>query len=135
MPPPPRFFDENTAVLVPLYVIGRDPKYFSPAPEIFWPDRWLSNPDIASLPSSAGPLERGPVVTNTAAFLPFSHGPANCAGKGLALMEMRVVVALILQKFEMRLADGYDPSRWEADLEDFFVMKNGKLPVVLTPRA
>ena len=120
---------------MPPYVISRDPKYFSPAPNTFWPDRWLPNPSLATLPSNVAVTEKGPVVTNTTAFIPFSHGPANCAGKGLALMEMRLVVALMMQRFEMRFADGYEPCRWEEDLHDFFVMMNGKLPVVLTPRA
>lgn len=129
------FFSESTAVLVPPYVIGRDPKYFSPASNIFWPDRWLPNPDLTSFPLSASSIEKGPVVTNTTAFIPFSHGPTHCAGKNLALMEMRMVVALMLQRFEMRFADGYDPRKWEAGLEDYFIVMNGKLPVVLTSRA
>lgn len=29
----------------------------------------------------------------------------------------------------------YDPKRWEEETEDYFVLKNGKLPVDLTPRA
>lgn len=74
------------------------------------------------------------VVTNTAAFIPFSYGPANCAGRNLALVEMRIVVALLMQRFEMRFSLGYNPSRWEEDTEDFYVLKTGKLPVVLTPR-
>ena len=49
-------------------------------------------------------------------------------------MEMRMVVALLLQKFEMRFADGFDTKMWEEHLEDFFVLANGKLPVVLTSR-
>jgi len=73
-------------------------------------------------------------VTNAAAFIPFSYGPANCAGRNLALVEMRIVVALLIQRFEMRFMQGYDPSRWEEDTEDFYVLKTGKLPIVLTPR-
>ena len=131
-----RYFSEGTAVLVPPYVIARDPEYFSPAPNSFWPDRWLPSPSPSTLPLSAGANEKNvPVVNNTAAFIPFSYGPANCAGRGLALMEMRMVVALLLQKFEMRFADGFDTKMWEEHLEDFFVLSNGKLPVVLTTRA
>ena len=81
-------------------------------------------------------LESGePLVHNPAAFIPFSWGPANCAGKALAILEMRIVVALLMQKFEMRLADGYDTSLWDKQLRDFFVFETGELPIVLTPRA
>lgn len=148
------FIFEGTAIVVPPYALARDPRYFSPNPDTFWPERWLlssisgmSNP--APAPAHAevetihdGVLEssssltdvKDEVVTNTAAFIPFSYGPANCAGRNLALAEMRVVVALLMQRFEMRFSRGYNPSRWEEDTEDFYILKTGKLPVVLTPR-
>ena len=50
------------------------------------------------------------------------------------MMEMRMVLATLIQKFDFRLAEGYDPGQWEKDLEDFFVIQVGKLPVVLTAR-
>ena len=50
-------------------------------------------------------------------------------------MEMRMVVAALVQKFEMEFAEGYDPSSWEEDLEEFFVVKVGKLPVALRARS
>lgn len=129
-----RYFSENTAILVPPYVIHRDPKYFSPAPNTFWPDRWLSEPSPSTLPAEAATDVKGPMITNSGAFIPFSYGPANCAGKGLALMEMRMVVALLMQQFEMRFADGWDVNEWDEHLEDLFVLGNGKLPVVLASR-
>lgn len=67
--------------------------------------------------------------------MPFSVGHANCAGKNLALAEMRVVLALLMQKFDVKFAEGYDPKTWEKDMVDLFVLKLGKLPVVITPRA
>lgn len=47
---------------------------------------------------------------------------------------MRMLACLILQKFDMRFADGYDPKRWEEEMLDYFVMLKGKLPIVLIPR-
>ena len=66
--------------------------------------------------------------------MPFSQGHANCAGKNLALAEMRVVLALLMQRFEMRFAEGYDLRRWERDMVDLFVIKPGELPVVMKLR-
>lgn len=40
----------------------------------------------------------------------------------------------MLQRFEMRLAEEYNPRLWEQELKDYFVTTRGKLPVVLTPR-
>ena len=116
-----RFVPESTALYIPIYVLQRDARYFSPSPNSFIPERWL---DTTS----------GKFTTNTSAFIPFSTGPANCVGKNLALLEMRMVVASIIQKFDMRFDEGYDPNTWEEELQDFFVTKVGKLPVVLTAR-
>ena len=74
------------------------------------------------------------MITNTAAFIPFSYGPAHCAGRALAMVEMRMVVALLMQRFEFQFAPDYNPDDWEEHLEDFFVLSNGPLRVKLTPR-
>lgn len=61
-------------------------------------------------------------------------GHAICAGKNLALAEMRLVIALLMQKFDLNFAKGYDPRRWEAEMVDLFVMKPSELPVALKLR-
>ncbi|KAK7042168.1 cytochrome P450 [Favolaschia claudopus] len=111
---------EGTSIIVPPYSLHRDPRYFSPSPDEFIPDRWLADEKF---------------TVNGDAFIPFSMGPANCAGKNLAMLELRMIMACVLQRFEVRLADGYDVRRWEAELKDYFVMQKGSLPVVLTSRA
>lgn len=130
------FIDESTAVTVPPYVLHRDPRYFSPRPDDFWPERWLQNQtqtnDSTTL-ASKGP-EAVAVITNQAAFIPFSAGNRNCAGKNLALAEMRVVVAVLMQRFEMRFADGYGPDEYEDGVVEKFGMKVGRLQVVLRSR-
>ncbi|KAL5527795.1 hypothetical protein ACEPAG_6596 [Sanghuangporus baumii] len=132
------YIPEGTAIDVPIYTLFRDPRYFSPAPEEFWPDRWLS-PSMqkrvpSSYQSSATSLANGDVTMNASAFIPFSFGPVNCAGRSLALAELRMVVALLVQRFEMRLEEGYDPEDWTEKLEDWFIMQTGKLPVVFIAR-
>ena len=106
---------------VPTFVIHRDPRNFSPSPDSFIPERWLDS-------------SSGKYTTNTSAFIPFAAGPGNCVGKNLALLEIRLAVATVVQKFDMKLADGYDPRQWEEDLSDYFVMQVGKLPAVLYTR-
>lgn len=78
--------------------------------------------------------EGGNVVLDRAAFIPFSHGPANCVGRPLAMTEMRYVIALLVKRFTMSFADGYDPAQWERDLTDRFVFAKGQLPVKLSLR-
>lgn len=89
--------------------------------------------DSSSKPSD-GFVKPGEVVTNVAAFHPFSYGPANCAGKNLALLEMRMVVTMLVHRFEFRLAENYPPSEWEESLEDYLVFKVGRMPVIATRR-
>lgn len=121
---------------VPPYVLHHDPRYFSPLTDTFWPDRWLPKSQAQPHPamSSASEKSSGPLIHNTLAFIPFSAGNANCAGKNLALAEMRMVLALLMQRFEIRFAQGYDPTRWEREMVDLFVMKPTELLVELKLR-
>lgn len=131
----------NTAVDTSFYTLLRDPKNFSPAPEAFWPDRFLppeqrtrSPPSNMTYNSAASKHSLEEVVVNMDAFIPFSLGPANCVGKNLALLELRLVPVLVLRHLNLRLTDGYNPDDWERDKEDWYVMKTSVLPVVVTPR-
>ncbi|KIJ47442.1 hypothetical protein M422DRAFT_59510 [Sphaerobolus stellatus SS14] len=114
------FISEGTSIDIPLYALHRHPRYFSPDPEKFWPERWV---------------ELGPdIFTNRAAFIPFSYGPANCAGIPSALLELRFLTALLVRKFDMFFEDGYDPDQWEKDLKDRFALAKGKVPIKILLR-
>lgn len=144
------FLPEGTSAFVHSYSLQRDPRYFSPFPDTFWPERWLSAeerqvygyfyPTETNAPGAPPPFEKSstknlpPFIHNPAAFIPFSHGPVNCVGKKLAMQEMHMLVCCVMQKLELRFADGYDTTRWERDLKDFFVSVRGELPVVVVPR-
>ncbi|KAJ7108572.1 cytochrome P450 [Mycena epipterygia] len=118
------FVPEGTNVYVPPYAIHRDPRYFSPDPDRFWPERWLEDHNSPVL-----------VTTDRSAFLPYSAGPMNCAGKQLAQLELRLVVATFVQQLDMDLEPGWDHAEWELGLKDLFVFKKGVLPVVIKARA
>lgn len=128
---------EGTSIVVSPYAMHRDPRYFSPRPNDFWPERWLlrSNQDKAT---AAGFGFEGsdpePFVLTRDAFIPFSVGPASCVGKPVALMEMRVAIANLIRRFDMVFDGGYDSSRWERELLDRFVMVKGQLRAALKPR-
>ena len=83
-----------------------------PCPEAFLPDRWLD------------------IKPNAFAYPTFNAGPRACLGKGMAMLEIKMTIALILQKFTV----SNDPSRkvsYEADLS--LPVRDG-LFVHLTPR-
>ncbi|KAF9001083.1 high nitrogen upregulated cytochrome P450 monooxygenase 2 [Cyathus striatus] len=111
----------GTAVSIPPFSIHRDRRYFSPDPDHFMPERWF-NKD----PS---------IETNHEAFIPFSTGPMNCAGRLLAQLELRVVVSSLVRELDIVLEDEWNKAEWDQALEDAFVFKKGKLPVVLTLRS
>ena len=59
------------------------------APETFRPERWLGDPGAAG------------GAHDPAAHLPFGSGPRICPGRGLALLEMKVALALIYKNFSV----------------------------------
>ncbi|KAH9169509.1 high nitrogen upregulated cytochrome P450 monooxygenase 2 [Lactarius sanguifluus] len=106
---------EGTQVTLHTYSIQRDSRHFH-SPETFLPERWFST----GSESSAG-------EHNPAAFLPFSYGPANCAGKNLALMEMRMVLCWVLRRFRFSQASGFRYEEWEGKIQDWFVARQQPL--------
>ena len=115
-----RVIPEWTQITLHTYSIQRDARYFH-TPDGFLPERWLSK--------SAPPGEH-----NTAAFIPFSYGPTNCAGKNLALAEMRMVLCWILRHLRFSRAPGVVYEEWEAKIQDWFVVHHEPLLVNVSLR-
>jgi len=128
----PFYVPEETQVSAHLLSTQRDPRYFGPLPDTFWPDRWLSQ-DTYVLPSGS-PITKDQLTTNKNVFHPFSMGPQNCAGKAIALMEMRAVLCAIVRNFDMVPAEGFRLESWEENLIDVYITHSGPLFVSLTAR-
>ncbi len=111
-----------------MYSIHRDGRNFSPLPDNFWPERWIH----------AGAGDQNGIgmklVHNTAAYFPFSFGPGNCAGKGLAMQELRMVVSAMIQRLDLTLSEGFDPTAYENDMLNYFILTRPPLPVVVRKR-
>jgi cytochrome P450 len=105
---------EGTIVGVPAYAIHRNPEYF-PEPDKFIPERWLATePDedtTSSSPSSNLPRTRQSVSLARQAFIAFSQGSRGCIGRQLAYYELHTVLAHLLYRFDIRLAQ--DPHTQE----------------------
>jgi len=133
------YIPTGTQVFVHTYSLHRDGRYFFPHPESFWPDRWLPETDRQFPLNLFGPnpspssINASAILDHTA-FIPFSFGPANCVGKNLAILEMRMILSLIFQKFDMRFAGGYDRASWLKDQQEWVITEVGNLDVELTPR-
>uniref|UniRef100_A0A1B6H6M0 Cytochrome P450 n=1 Tax=Homalodisca liturata TaxID=320908 RepID=A0A1B6H6M0_9HEMI len=70
-------------------VTCRNPEYFE-SPEVYLPERWLRTKQQRSL------------NLHPYASLPFGHGPRVCPGKHLAMSEMAVLIAAILDKYILK---------------------------------
>jgi cytochrome P450 len=111
---------EETEVFVPPYCLHRNGDYFSD-PDEFIPGRWLGE---------------GSATVTPDAYIPFSRGPANCAGRNLARIEMLMIASLLFHTFDFQIAneDDFKQEVWEDGLKDIFVFTRGKLRVSLTKR-
>lgn len=82
----------NTTLQIHLYSIGRSEAHFAQADE-FIPERFFSCPEL---------------VKHKDAFSPFSMGPYGCIGKNLAYMQIRLLTAYLITRFDVNLAPGED---------------------------
>lgn len=115
-----------------LFSLMRDPRYFNPIPDEFWPDRWLVR-DTYTLPSGQA-IPSSQVLITKGIFIPFSMGSQNCAGKNVAMMEMRAMLSGVIQKFDVAVAKEYRLSSYEEKIVDMYITHRGPLPVILTAR-
>ncbi|MBW2545931.1 MAG: cytochrome P450 [Deltaproteobacteria bacterium] len=84
---------KGLTVVISHIAAGRNPKYYD-NPMEFRPERWTREFERN--------LPRG-------AYVPFAAGPRVCLGKQFAMMEMRLILATLLQRVEPNLADGFEP--------------------------
>lgn len=128
MATPSSIIPEQTQVFVHTYTIQRDPRNFS-SPSSFIPSRWFDR-------ASKTPYELP--NHNESAFIPFSYGPRSCVGKNLALLEMRILLAWLIQRFDMKAVGDGDVGfrQWEESLQDWFILqRKAPLWLKLVPRA
>ncbi|KAI0093392.1 high nitrogen upregulated cytochrome P450 monooxygenase 1 [Irpex rosettiformis] len=126
------FVPEDTQVSVWAYVVHRDPQHFSPIPDVFWPDRWLTQ-ETYVLPTG-NIISKDEIITNRDVFVPFSQGPMVCVGKSVALMEIRAVACAVVQYFDIEVVDQSCFDSYEDTLCEAFATIRGSLPICLHVR-
>ena len=72
------------------HAIQRSPDLWH-EPEKFIPERWLVK-------------EGDPLFPTKGAWRPFEFGPRHCIGVELAMIETKIIMALMLRKFDIRTA-------------------------------
>lgn len=78
-------FPASTVIGVSMYAIHHNSEYF-PDPFSFTPERWLGDVPDAS----------------RKAFNPFSIGTRQCSGRSLAYMQLKLTLAQVLWRFDIR---------------------------------
>ncbi len=84
---------KGQTITISHIAMGRNAAYYD-KPEEFRPERWTREFERN--------LPRG-------AYTPFAGGPRVCLGKQFAMMEMRMILATLIQRLEPNLAEGFEP--------------------------
>jgi cytochrome P450/NADPH-cytochrome P450 reductase len=85
----------GTAILININSVHRLPEYW-PRPNEFDYTRWLRDPVTGLKPKLAHPF----------CYLPFSAGPRHCIGQNFALLEAKVMLAMLIQRCHFELEPG-----------------------------
>jgi cytochrome P450 len=105
----------GTTIAICPYVLHRNPAYWE-SPSSFDPDRFL--------PERSNARSRF-------AYLPFGDGPRICIGKGFAMMEAKIVLAMIANAFDVEPAH-----RGPVELDPGITLRpKGGMPIKIVPRA
>jgi len=88
-----QFFPEGTVVSVPSYSIHRDTSVWGEDVEEYRPERWF---------------ERDPAAIQKT-FNPFSTGPRGCVGRNFAFLELQIIIASILRRYDIILENPDEP--------------------------
>jgi len=104
---------KGTWIKPDFFTLFFDEKYFED-PWAFNPERWKDNKN----------------KLDPYAFTPFSAGPRNCIGQHLAIMEAKIIISEFLEKFDIKLRDGYKPRMTFR----FLYEPEEDVPLILNPR-
>ncbi|KAH6915698.1 cytochrome P450 [Coprinopsis sp. MPI-PUGE-AT-0042] len=115
------WFPPNTTLHVPVYAMHRDASNFGDFPDQFIPERWL-------------PGEKAHFNINQDAFLPFSSGYSSCAGKHLAIQNIKIMLASVYHSLDLTLAEELDLAKFDASYKEYGLWSHDVLDVVAKPR-
>jgi cytochrome P450 len=108
-------------MLVLMDLTIADPRAFV-QPDEFIPERWSTRPEL---------------ILRKDAFVAFGYGNFSCAGRSLAMLQMRMVLAMIIRRFEISTSPGQEAEfeRFIEDQADCFSLHLTPLPLMFKERA
>ena len=86
---------QGAEVLVNTYILHRREEYWPRANEFDY-TRWMRDPLTGLKPKLAHPF----------CYLPFAAGPRNCIGQNFALLEGKIILAMLVQRCNLDLEPG-----------------------------
>lgn len=90
-----RFANVGTMIVIQNYALHRRKDYWSHPLEFDY-KRWMRDPVTGLKPKLAHPY----------AYLPFAAGPRNCIGQNFAILEVKVMLAMFVQRCNFELMSG-----------------------------
>ncbi|KAI6251387.1 hypothetical protein HI914_00178 [Erysiphe necator] len=81
-----RHFEAGTVLSVPSYTIHHNPEIWGEDVEEFVPERWTRL-----------------TKRQKSAFFPFSQGPRACIGRNLAIMQLHLMIATLIRRYDFTL--------------------------------
>ncbi|XXH00900.1 short-chain alcohol dehydrogenase [Hypoxylon texense] len=109
----------DITVFVPTQRIQTDPRYWKEAAD-FVPERFGER--------------RVEMGTDESPYMPFSLGIYSCAGKNMAIMELRIALSRIAQEFDISFAPGETGEKFDKEAEDVVTTNLPPLMLQFTPR-
>jgi cytochrome P450 len=130
-----KYIPGNMIVTTPTYSLQRGMCCVHPTPPLliltdarafvqpneFTPERWSSRPEL---------------ILRKDCFVPFSYGPYNCSGRPFAYMQVRMLTAMLVRKYEITFASGKEKEcrKYIEEQADCFVLHLHPLPLSLQER-
>ncbi|KAH6697163.1 cytochrome P450 [Plectosphaerella plurivora] len=115
------YFPGKTLVSMQAYTTNRHPNCF-PEPEAFKPDRWIANGTI-----TAGSSEQRDMS------LSWGKGTRSCLGQHMAVMELKIMLARVVDDFEVTLESLKTHDDMKTTDHFTLIPKGGRCGLVFSP--
>mgnify|MGYP000854674144 CR=1 FL=1 len=112
------FVPKGSIMYIDILALNYHPRRFENS-EKFNPYRWMKgHPDFNE------EVSKDPFV-----YLPFSGGPRNCIGQPLAMLEIKIILAMFVSQFDWKVREGY---KLKLEMKSAYgPMEN--VPIILKP--
>lgn len=112
--------EKGTPIIVPLFSLHRDEKYYTDA-EKFDPSRFFSE-------------NKDGKTSVDMPYSPFGDGPRNCIGLRMGKMSTKVGIVTVLQNYWIELADQHKNTKLKFSAATFVLATDSGIHLELKPR-